>query len=114
MERVFLGRRKMSYSPTVKTRTMEKLIQDIGMVAGVALPFWNIPLILRIRRRKTSRDISLAWTFGVWACLLIMLPSTLLSSDRVLRAFGISNFVLFSFVVVTVLAYRKGPDCPER
>ena len=92
---------------------MEGLLQNAGVVAAVVMPLWNIPLILRIRRRRTSRDISLAWAFGVWGCIALMLPASLSSTDRVLRAFGLSNFVLFSAVVAVVVAYRKGPGGPD-
>lgn len=73
------------------------------------MPFWNIPLMVRIIRRKDSRDISLFWAVGVWACIVIMFPSTLVSPDRVMRVFGLTNTVLFSCVVVVVYLYRKGP-----
>ena len=73
------------------------------------MPFFNIPLIIRIQRRKSSRDISLSWALGVWACMAAMLPSGLASSDIVFQAFTVSNVVLFSGVVVQVLRYRSGP-----
>ena len=82
------------------------LIDTIGLIAAVAMPFWNIPLILTIRRRKSSRDISLAWALGVLVCILLMLPSALTSPDGVFRAFGVVNTVLFSGVVFQVLRYR--------
>jgi len=80
----------------------------LGLMAAVVLPLWNIPLILRIRRRKSSRDISLLWAVGVFVCLVLMLPSGLSSSDPVFRVFTAINFVLFSTVVAFVLRYRNG------
>jgi hypothetical protein len=44
------------------------------MVSAVLMPFFDIPLIARIIRRKSSEDISLVWTFGIWVCILGMLP----------------------------------------
>ena len=80
----------------------------LGMVAAIILPLWNIPLIIRIWRRKSSQDLSVAWAFGVWGCLLAMLPSGLVSVDPVFRVFTISNVVLFSVVVALVIRYRHG------
>ena len=82
------------------------LVQVIGWAAAVAMPFWNIPLILKIGRRKSSKDISLSWALGVFACILLMLPSALASPDAIFRAFGIANAVLFTAVVIQVLRYR--------
>lgn len=78
----------------------------IGLIAAVALPFWNIPLIIRIRRRKSSKDIGVAWALGVWVCLALMLPSGLLSPDPVFKAYAIANVILFSAVTVQVMRYR--------
>jgi hypothetical protein len=86
---------------------MATIWESIGLFAAVLMPVWNIPLIVRIVRRKTSQDISLAWLFGVWSCMLAMLPAALKSNDAVLKAFGISNVVFFSGVVVAVLMYRR-------
>lgn len=80
----------------------------LGMAAAIILPLWNIPLVVRIWRRKSSQDLSVAWAFGVWGCLLAMLPSGLASTDPVFRVFAISNVVLFSVVVALVLRYRNG------
>ena len=77
------------------------------MVSAVVLPVWNIPLIYRIVQRKSSDDISLAWLFGVWGCILLMAPSAYFSDEWLLRAFAVSNLVFFTSVVVTVLVYRK-------
>ena len=83
-------------------------IKTIGMVAALVLPFWNIPLMARIRRRRSSGDVSLLWTLGVFGCLLLMLPSALVSPDPVFKVFAVANLVLFSAVVLQVLRYRGG------
>lgn len=82
------------------------MIETIGLIAAVLLPFWNIPLILRIERRKSSGDMSLWWTLGVFTCFVLMLPSAVASSDAVFKAFSLTNIVLFSGVVIQVLRYR--------
>jgi uncharacterized protein with PQ loop repeat len=82
------------------------MIETLGMIAAIALPFWNIPLILKIRRRKSSKDFSLAWTFGVWSTLLAMLPSGLVSDDPVFKVFNIMNFAIFTAVVIQVVRHR--------
>lgn len=82
-------------------------VEVMGLVASIVLPFWNIPLILGIERRKSSKDISLAWALGVWTCFAAMLPAAIASTDVVFKVFGIINIVCFSAVVIQVLRYRK-------
>ncbi len=82
------------------------LIERVGLAAAIVLPFWNIPLIVKIQRRRSSKDMSLSWTLGVWVCLLLMLPSGLASSDTVFKTFTIINIMLFSGVVVQVLRFH--------
>lgn len=82
------------------------IVKVVGIVASVVLPLFNIPLILKIRRRGSSKDFSLTWALGVWTCILLMIPSALLSPDIVFKVFGIINFVFFSAVVLFVLKYR--------
>ena len=84
------------------------MIQTMAIVASIALPLCNIPLILKIIRRKSSRDVSLEWAVGVWICLAMMAPAGFVSKDVVWRIYNIVNFFLFSAVMVTVLIYRKG------
>ncbi len=85
-----------------------EIIKTVGLVAAVALPLWNIPLILKVIKRRSSRDFSLAWVLGVWVCIILMFPSGLMSEDIVWRTFNIVNLVLFTSVVITVLKYRNG------
>ena len=81
-------------------------IQLIGMLSGIIMPIFNIPLILRIVRRRSSGDISLVWVIGVWSCVIAMLPSNLQSPDSVLVVFGIVNSLFFSAVFFTVLYFH--------
>jgi MFS-type transporter involved in bile tolerance (Atg22 family) len=82
-------------------------IKIVGVVASVVLPLFNIPLILKIRKRGSSKDYSLTWTFGILGCLLLMLPSALLTPDIVFKVFGIINLVTFSIVVFYILKYHS-------
>jgi uncharacterized protein with PQ loop repeat len=84
------------------------LMEKIGLVAAVVLPLWNIPLIIKIIGRRSSRDISLLWALGVWVCILLMLPSGLRSKDVVWRTFNLVNVVSFTAVVAVTLRYRQG------
>ena len=81
-------------------------IQIIGVIAGVVLPLFNIPLILRLIRRKSAEDFSISWAVGVWVCILLMTPQALRSQDLAFRAYGIVNIIFFSAVVFLVLKYR--------
>ena len=85
----------------------DQVIKEIGLIAAIVLPLWNVPMIVRMARRKSSQDISLFWVFGVWFSLLAMLPSGLASQDVVWKTFNITNFVLFTCVVITACIYRK-------
>ncbi len=87
---------------------MHDIIEKIGLVTAIILPFWNIPLIIKIIRRRSSSDISLAWVVGVWVCVVLMAPSGFQSKDMVWRTYNIINFILFTAVFMTVLKYRKG------
>ena len=82
------------------------MIQWVGLIAAVALPFWNIPLIIRIRQRRSSQDISLTWALGVLLCILLMLPAALRSADPIFKLSSIVNTLLFSAVVFQVIRYR--------
>jgi len=83
------------------------LIDKIALVAGIALPLFNIPLIVRIIKRKSSQDISLSWLFGVWICILLMAPSAFQSEDTVWRIFNYNNVAFFTVVVFVTVKYRK-------
>ena len=78
----------------------------VGMVASIALPLFNIPLILRIIKRKSADDISLIWVFGVWLCILLMSPATLTSKDVIFYWFGWMNLIFFTGVVVVTVKYH--------
>lgn len=83
------------------------MLQKLALVAAVVLPLWNIPLIVRIIKRKSSKDISIYWALGVWVCLLIMFPAGLMSQDIVWKAFNIVNFVFFSCVALCTVIFHK-------
>jgi uncharacterized protein with PQ loop repeat len=82
-------------------------IEKIGVISGVVLPLFNIPLIVRLVRRKSAEDFSLAWALGVWVCIVLMTPQALRSSDQAFRAFGVVNLVFFSLVTFFILKYRS-------
>ena len=82
-------------------------IKIVGVAASIILPLFNIPLILKIRKRGSSKDYSLTWTFGIMGCILLMMPSVLLTPDIVFKAFGIINLVTFSTVMFYILKYHR-------
>ena len=86
------------------------MTEKIAFIAAIVLPFWNIPLILRIIKRRSSKDISMYWVLGVWTCFVLMAPEAFKSDDLVWKTFNIVNLVFFTGVVVTVLAYRIRGD----
>ena len=86
---------------------MDSWIQKIGTVSAIALPFFNIPLIVHLWRRKRSDDFSLSWAVGVWVCIVLMTPQALRSSDPTFKAYGIVNILFFSVVAFLVVWYRR-------
>ncbi len=90
------------------------IVEQVGLVASVVMPLWNIPLIVKILRRKSSADISMGWCMGVWVCAILMAPSGFVSKDIVWRTFNIVNLVLFTGVVIAVLRYRRGNHAQEK
>ena len=84
------------------------LIDKIAFMAAIVLPLFNIPLIIRIVKRKSSKDISLWWVYGVWTCILLMAPSSFQSEDIVWRFFNYNNILFFTAVVFVTIKYRKG------
>ena len=87
--------------------TSSELVRWVGMVSAVTLPFWNIPLVWRIQKTRSSRDISLAWALGIWFCLVGMLPSGLLSADAIFKIFSVINLLFFSAVLFQVVRFRR-------
>jgi hypothetical protein len=83
------------------------MIENMGLIASITMPLFNIPLIVKIIRRRSSMDISLSWVMGVWVCALLMAPAGFTSKDLIWRTFNIINLVLFTGVVIAVWRYRK-------
>lgn len=86
---------------------MAQWMQTLGLIAAVTVPIFNIPLIVRIIKRRSSEDISLTWVLGVWVCFVLMLPSGLMTEDLVWKAFNIANIVFFTVVMVVTVKYHK-------
>lgn len=78
----------------------------LGMVAGLILPFFNLAQIIRMIKFKSSHDVSIVWCIGVWICIVLMLPSALISEDTVYRTFSIVNVAFFSALVGTAVYFR--------
>ena len=87
--------------------TVTNWIEKIGIVSGVALPFFNIPLIIKLIKRKRSDDFSATWALGVWVCIVLMTPQALRSTDLAFKSFSVVNLIFFSTVVFFVLKYKS-------
>ncbi len=86
---------------------MDHWIEKIGTLSAIALPFFNIPLILRLWQRKSSKEYSMTWTVGVWACIVLMTPQTMRSQDVAFRSFGLINAIFFTVVAFLIVKYRQ-------
>lgn len=87
--------------------------QKIGAFAAFLLPLFNIPMIVRILRRRSSADYSLVWALGVWSCCALMAPAGIASSDLAYRLLNIMNMIFFTAAAVcVVLFYKSKPRNP--
>lgn len=83
------------------------IIEKLALIGGITLPLFNIPLIARMMRRKSSADLSLTWALGVWICILMMTPQGLRSSDTAFRIYSIINIFFFTIVMFFIIKYRE-------
>ncbi len=90
----------------LNARGLMKFIMYLSEWAGAILPLFNIPLVMRIVKRKSADDISLVWLFGVWICILLMSPGALASKDFAFRIFGWMNLFFFTGVVFVTVKYH--------
>jgi len=86
------------------------MMQKIALIASIILPLWNIPLIIRIIKRRSSKDLSIYWAIGVWICFLAMFPSGIKSQDIVYRTFTMVNFFFFSIVASCTIFFHNRPN----
>lgn len=88
-----------------------QMMDYVSTVAAAVLPLFDIPLIVRICRRKSSADISMTWVVGLWVCSVGMAPAAIISSeDLVWKTFNIVNVILLTGVLWAVIYYRKGTE----
>lgn len=80
----------------------------IGLWAGIVLPLWDIPLIVRILQRKSSDDISLVWAWGIWGSSVAMAPSAFVVGNIPAIGFNIVNVLTLTVVLIIVLKYHRG------
>jgi hypothetical protein len=85
-------------------------MEIVGFWAAVALPLFDIPLIVRIIKRRSSSDISMMWAGGLWFCSVLMAPSAFISGDPRAIGFNVANVIMLSIVLAVVFKYRKGND----
>ena len=83
------------------------MLNKIALIAAIVLPLWNIPLIIRIIKRRSSKDLSIFWALGVWVCLLVMFPAGIKSPDIVYRVFTFVNFFFFTLVMIFTVLFHK-------
>lgn len=91
------------------------MMEIVSTVAAAALPMFDIPLIVRILRRKSAGDISVSWIVGLWVCSVGMAPAAIISSeDMVWKTFNIVNVILLTGVLVAVIYYRNGNPAEKK
>ncbi len=83
----------------------------IGIWAGAILPLWDIPLIVRIVKRKSAADISLVWMWGLWLSSVLMAPSALMANtNKAAVVFNIVNVLALSALLIVVIKYQKDKE----
>ncbi len=80
--------------------------QKLGMAASIALPLFNIPLMMRMIERKSSEDLSLIWVLGVFACIVATFPAAMHSPDIIFKVYQVINITFFSGVTVLAVYFR--------
>ena len=81
-------------------------MRTVGLVAAIVLPFFNIPLIVRVIQRRSSQDISLVWAVGVWVCIIAMFPSSITSADPIMVAYSIVNTIFFTATAAVIIYFH--------
>jgi uncharacterized protein with PQ loop repeat len=81
--------------------------ETIGLWAGIILPLWDIPLIVRIIQRKSSADISVIWMWGLWGSSVLMAPIAFVKHNTNAIAFNIVNVVTLTVLLIYVLKYHQ-------
>jgi len=83
-------------------------VKTLGFWASVILPLWDIPLIVQVIKRKSSRDISLTWAAGIWVTAVLMTPASFMEHNIIAIGFNIANVTMLSLVLLVVYKYRNG------
>ncbi len=91
---------------------MDGWMETLGMIGGLAMPLFNIPLVYNIWKRKSSEGLSLTWALGIWVCIILMTPQAVNSPDTAFKMFGIANVTFFTVVIIFILKYRR-PAAPD-
>lgn len=86
---------------------LDSWTRDLGLVASIALPLFNIPLMMRMYQRKSSADLSLIWVTGVFLCIVAMVPAAWGSPDIIFKVYQVINVTFFAGVTFLAFYYRK-------
>lgn len=79
----------------------------IGIVGSILMPLFNIPMIVRIIRRKSSQDFSLVGAAGLFSCMLLMLPQALRSEEISFKLLNFISVIVFGILIVSIIRYRS-------
>lgn len=86
---------------------MKGLFENISTIAAAVLPLFDIPLILHIMKRRSSKDISVLWAVGLWVTSIALAPAGILNPNWASKLFNIVNVIMLTILVVVVWKYRK-------
>ena len=89
-----------------KRKLKQHLQQAVQLELATLPPYITAFASIKRGTNRVSADISMAWAFGVFICMMGMLPSGLTSGDTIFKVFTVGNCLLFGAVVVQILRYR--------
>ncbi len=83
------------------------MLETTALITSIILPFFNIPLIYRISKRRSAEDVSAIWSIGVFVCFIIIEPYALLSGDIVFAVFNSLNIAFFIIINILIFRFRR-------
>lgn len=86
------------------------MLAEIAVIAAYTLiSISAIPAILRMRKRQSSKDISLVWQSMIFIGVIIIFLYAL-SANSIWAMGGVFNIVSLASIYITALYYRRKND----
>lgn len=83
------------------------MLKTIALIIGIILPFFNIPLIYRITKRRSAEDVSLVWSLGILVCFILMQPHAVIGGEKIFALFNTINIFFLIIMNIQILRFHK-------